>query len=536
MEKKWWQSSVIYQIYPKSFLDSNGDGIGDIQGIINKIDYLKKLGIDVIWLSPVYKSPQCDNGYDISDYMQIYEPFGSMEDMKELIKKCKNNDIKIIMDLVVNHTSDEHKWFIEASKDKNSPYRDYYIWRKGDGTNPPNDLLSNFGGSAWEYMSETGEYYLHFYSKKQPDLNWENAKMRDEICNMMNKWLELGIDGFRMDVIDLIGKVPDKKIKENGPMLHTYLRELNEKTFGKYDCLTVGECWGATPEIGQLYSDPKRKELSMIFQFEQINLDKQAGGQRWDLKELDLCDLKKVFSKWQYELEDKGWNSLFWNNHDLPRIVSRWGNDKEYRVYSAKMLATMLHGMQGTPYIYQGEELGMTNIKLDINDYRDLETLNMYDERKQKGYKHDDIMTSIYARGRDNARTPMQWDNSENAGFTSGTPWLSVNPNYKTINAEMALNDENSIFYYYQKLISLRKEYKIFVDGDFTLLEPEHDKLFIYSRKLDNNEMLVICNFGDDETKYKLPDEWINAEILIQNYHDTKNGILRPWESMILFK
>ena len=535
MEKKWWQSSVIYQIYPKSFLDSNGDGIGDIQGIINKIDYLKKLGIDVIWLSLVYKSPQCDNGYDISDYMQIYEPFGSMEDMKELIKKCKNNDIKIIMDLVVNHTSDEHKWFIEASKDKNSPYRDYYIWRKGDGTNPPNDLLSNFGGSAWEYMSETGEYYLHFYSKKQPDLNWENAKMRDEICNMMNKWLELGIDGFRMDVIDLIGKVPDKKIKENGPMLHTYLRELNEKTFGKYDCLTVGECWGATPEIGQLYSDPKRKELSMIFQFEQINLDKQAGGQRWDLKELDLCDLKKVFSKWQYELEDKGWNSLFWNNHDLPRIVSHWGNDKEYRVESAKMLATLLHGMKGTPYIYQGEEIGMTNVPFEkIEDFPDIETQNIYKERLLKGYSHEETMKSIRKKARDNARTPMQWNNTSNAGFSSGTPWYKLNPNYTQINVEQALNDKNSIFYHYQKLISLRKENEIIVYGIYKLLLPDDPDLYVYIRELNKKQWLIVCNFHDKTRNFSCN---CNGKIKISNYKDTEklNKIkkLRPYEAVI---
>ena len=325
MEKKWWQSSVVYQIYPRSFADSNGDGMGDIPGITGKIEYLKKLGVNVLWICPIYQSPQDDNGYDISDYRTVYPEFGTMEDMKILIQKCQDNDIKIIMDLVVNHTSDEHPWFIEAKKSLDNPYRDYYIWRKGEDGQPPNDLMSNFGGSAWEYSPETDEYYLHFYSKKQPDLNWENPKLRQEIYDMMNWWLDQGIAGFRMDVIDLIGKIPDQKIKENGPMLHKYLQEMNEATFGHRDSMTVGECWGATPEIGRLYTDPARKELSMIFQFEQIQLDKKPGGQRWDLKPLYLPDLKCVFSKWQTELEGHGWNSLFWNNHDLPRIVSPLG-------------------------------------------------------------------------------------------------------------------------------------------------------------------------------------------------------------------
>lgn len=533
-KKDWFKSAVAYQIYPKSFQDTTGNGTGDLKGIIKRLDYLKKLGIDVIWLSPVCKSPQVDNGYDISDYRDIDPMYGSLDDMKELIKEGKKRGIGIMMDLVLNHSSNEHKWFKEAKTSRDNPYHDYYVWRDGTKDKKPNDMVACFGGSAWTWVDEVNQYYFHQFAPEQPDLNWENADLRREIYDMILFWMDLGVEGFRLDVIDQIAKEPDLKITNNGPKLHEFLRELSRETFQKGCLITVGEAWGADIERAKLYSNPDGSELSMVFQFKHILLDQ--GNEKWDLKPLSLVELKKTFADWQIALHNKGWNSLFLNNHDLPRTVSRWGNDKEYRVQSAKMLATMLHGMQGTPYIYQGEELGMTNIKLNIDDYKDLETLNMYKERKEKGYTNEDIMNSIYARGRDNARTPMQWDNSENAGFTTGTPWLSVNPNYKDINAEMALNDENSIFYYYQKLISLRKEYKIFVDGDFTLLEPEHEKLFIYSRKLDNNEMLVICNFGDDETEYKLPDEWKNANVLIQNYNDIKTDVLRPWESMILYK
>ena len=427
MERQWWHSSVVYQIYPRSFKDSNGDGIGDINGIREKLDYLKELGIDVIWLSPVYKSPNDDNGYDISDYCDIMDEFGTMEDMDNLLKEANERGIKILMDLVVNHTSDEHKWFIEAKKSKDNEYRDYYIWRDSVDGNEPNDLGSTFSGSAWQYDETTGQYYLHLFSKKQPDLNWENGKVRNEVYKMMNFWVDKGIGGFRMDVIDLIGKVPDEMITGNGPKLHEYLQEMNKAALEGKDLLTVGETWGATPDVAKLYSNPERKELSMVFQFEHIGLDQIEGKEKWDVKSLELLDLKKVLSKWQTELEGQGWNSLFWNNHDLPRIVSRWGNDKEYRIESAKMLATLLHGMKGTPYIYQGEELGMTNVRFDdINDYNDIESLNMYKDRLSKGYSHNEIMESIYAKGRDNARTPMQWDDSENAGFTTGTPWLAV--------------------------------------------------------------------------------------------------------------
>lgn len=535
MIKKWWQKSVIYQIYPKSFFDSNGDGIGDLQGIIQKISYLKRLGVDVIWLCPVYQSPQEDNGYDISDYESIYPGFGTMDDMKKLICICDREGIRIVMDLVVNHTSDEHKWFQEAKKSRENPYRDFYIWRKGKNGQLPNDLESNFGGSAWEYSEETDEYYLHFYSKKQPDLNWENEKLRQEIYRMMNRWLDLGIAGFRMDVIDLIGKLPDEKIKENGPRLHEYLQEMNANTFGRRDAMTVGECWGATPEIARLYTAPERKELSMIFQFEQIQLDKKKGGQRWDLKELDLRDLKAVFSKWQYELEECGWNSLFWSNHDLPRIVSRWGNDREYRELSAKMLATLLHGMKGTPYIYQGEELGMTNAPFtSIEDFPDIETQNIYKERLRAGFSEEETMCAIRKKARDNARTPMQWNAEKNAGFTTGTPWYQVNPNYTEINAEDAMSREDSVFYYYQKLIRLRREHEIMAYGIYDLLLPEDEDLYIYTRTLENEKWLILCNFHEKE---RVITSMRMGRVILSNYADTPQleelCLLRPYEAVI---
>ena len=386
VDKKWWHSSVVYQIYPRSFKDSNNDGIGDINGIISKLDYLKYLGVDVIWLSPVYKSPNDDNGYDISDYYNIMDEFGTLEDMDKLLQEANNRRIKILMDLVVNHTSSEHKWFVEAINDKNSKYRDYYIFREPLDGKEPNDLTSCFGGSAWEFDKKSNEYYLHLFSKKQPDLNWENKNMREEVYNMMNFWIDRGIGGFRMDVIDLLGKEVDEKITSNGPKLHSLIKEMNKKTFGNKDLLTVGETWGATPDIAKLYSNPKNEELSMVFQFEHISLDEIQGKSKWDLAKLDFIKLKKVFSKWQNELKEDGWNSLFWNNHDLPRIVSRWGNDsEEYREVSSKMLATILHMQKGTPYIYQGEEIGMTNIRFNsIEDYKDIETLNMYKERLRR--------------------------------------------------------------------------------------------------------------------------------------------------------
>ena len=534
MKEKWWRNSVVYQIYPRSFCDSNGDGVGDINGIRSKLWYLKKLGIDIIWLSPVYPSPNADNGYDISDYYGISSEFGTIDGMKELIQECENCGINIMMDLVLNHTSDEHPWFIEAKSAINNPYHEYYIWRKGNHV--PNDMESCFGGSAWEYSKETEEYYLHFFHKKQPDLNWENKNVRTEIWKMINYWIDMGIKGFRLDVIDMIGKVPDLKIKENGPKLHEYLQEMNRETFGNKDIVTVGECWGADTEIGKLYSSPDRKELDMIFQFEQMQADQIAGKEKWDLKPLDFIYLKHTFAKWQKELDGKGWNSLFWNNHDLPRIVSRWGNDKEYRVESAKMLATVLHGMKGTPYIYQGEEIGMTNYPFSSKeDFADVEAINMYQERKQNGYSEKEILHSLCAKARDNARTPMQWNHSHAAGFTEGNPWYPVNPNYKEINVEMALDDKNSIFYYYQKLIQLRKENKILVDGNFTLLCPEDKHIFAYTREWNGKKWGVICNF------YKEPALFLfsgKGNVILSNYPQEQTISLeqihlRPYEAMI---
>lgn len=533
-EQKWWQKAVVYQIYPRSFYDSNGDGIGDINGIREKLPYLTKLGIGVIWLSPVYCSPNDDNGYDISDYYDISPDFGTLDDMKALIKEADNFSIKIIMDLVVNHTSDEHAWFIEAKSSKGSKYRDYYIWRSGDENTPPNDLKSCFGGSAWEYDAKTGEYYLHFFSKKQPDLNWENPQMRRDIWKMMNFWIDLGIGGFRMDVIDLIGKNPDLKIKENGPKLHDYIQEMYRNTLAGKNLLTVGECWGATPEIAKLFSAQKRHELSMVFQFEHIMLD-QNGGDKWNLKPLNLLDLKRVFTKWQTQLANEGWNSLFWNNHDLPRIVSRWGDDGKYRIQSAKMLAILLHGMKGTPYIYQGEEIGMTNIEFNtIDDFADIEAVNMYKERIAAGCDRESVLRSLRAKARDNARTPMQWNNSENAGFTQGKPWYRVNPNYPQINVENALVDENSVFYCYRKLIHLRRENPIMVYGDYELLLPNDENIYAYTRTYQDKTWLVICNFYKNSVEFSLNG---TGKVLISNYEnsctDLKNGRLRPYEAVI---
>jgi len=541
MNKNWWKESVVYQVYPRSFKDTNGDGIGDLKGITEKLDYLKELGIDVIWLSPVYKSPNDDNGYDISDYEDIMDNFGTMEDMDELLKEGNKRGIKILMDLVVNHTSDEHKWFIESKKSKDNPYRHYYVWRDPVNGEEPNDLTSAFSGSAWKYDEESGQYYLHLFSKKQPDLNWENEEVRNKVYDMMNFWIDKGIGGFRMDVIELIGKIPDEKITSNGPKLHEYIKEMNKKTFDGKNLLTVGETWGATIETAKQYSNSDDSELSMIFQFEHIMLDQQPNKEKWDLKPLDLLELKTALSRWQIGLEGTGWNSLFWNNHDLPRIVSRWGNDKEYRVESAKMLATLLHGMKGTPYIYQGEELGMTNVRFEnLDEYKDIESLYMYKERKEKGYSHEEIMDSIYAKGRENARTPMHWDDSENAGFTIGEPWIKVNPNYKEINAASQLNNENSIFNYYKKLIKIRKENPVVVHGIYDLILEDNKEIFAYTRTLENEQLLVICNFTGDNTVFKCKEsmEFKEMELLISNYDvDTNAAInnieLKPYESRV---
>lgn len=536
--EKWWQSSVVYQIYPRSFQDSNGDGIGDIAGITSRLEYLEKLGIDVIWLSPVYKSPNDDNGYDISDYEAILPEFGTMADMDELIREAKQRGIQIIMDLVVNHTSDEHPWFKEAKKSKTNPYRDYYIWRDPVNGGPPNDLQSIFSGSAWEFDKETNQYYFHLFSKRQPDLNWENPAVQEEVWKLMNFWLAKGIGGFRMDVIDLIGKIPDKGITGNGPKLHEYLKKMHKETFGKYDVLTVGETWGATPEIAKLYSNLDREELSMVFQFEHISLDELPGKSKWDLQPLDFIQLKAILSKWQTALGDEGWNSLFWNNHDLPRIISRWGNDSpKYRVKSGKMLATILHLMKGTPYIYQGEEIGMVNTPVSsIEELDDIESLNMYRERLAAGYDKADILASINKKGRDNARRPMQWSNHEHGGFTTGTPWLELSPRYSEINVENELADSESLFYHYQRLIQLRKNNPLVVLGTYQELVPNDTQLFVYERSYENETWLIVANFYEEEADFSHESHKVK-EIILSNYSDSSvdlaNLHLRAYETVV---
>ncbi|MGC6768456.1 glycoside hydrolase family 13 protein [Enterococcus sp. LJL51] len=535
--QKWWQQAVVYQVYPRSFQDSNGDGIGDIQGIISRLDYLKKLGITAIWLSPVYQSPNDDNGYDISDYQNIMHEFGTMADMEELIDKAKEADIRIIMDLVVNHTSDEHKWFIESRKTKDNPYRDYYIWRDPAAGKAPNELRSIFSGSAWQLDETTGQYYLHLFSKKQPDLNWENSSVRQEVYSMMNFWLEKGIGGFRMDVIDLIGKQPDQEITGNGPKLHEYLQEMNQASFGKYDVMTVGETWGATPEIAKLYSDPNRQELSMVFQFEHMGLDQQEGKDKWDLQPLDKKKLKEVLSKWQTALGNQGWNSLFWNNHDLPRIISRWGNDQNYREKSGKMFAILLHMMKGTPYIYQGEEIGMTNRPVaSIEEVQDIESINMYHERLAAGYTKDELLRSINAKGRDNARTPIQWNSSSNAGFTTGKPWLPVNENYPSVNVERALENPESIFYTYQQLIQLRKEHALIVWGDYALIPDTAEEVFAYYREYKGEKWLIVANLSDTAQDFLLKDT-VKEEIISNRTAPISNAKLlnlEPYDALVV--
>ncbi|QHE51225.1 alpha-glucosidase [Pontibacillus sp. HMF3514] len=556
MTKQWWKESVVYQIYPRSFNDSNGDGIGDIQGIISKLDYLKELGIDVVWLSPVYESPNDDNGYDISHYRKIMNEFGTMADWEEMLEEMHKRGIKLIMDLVVNHTSDEHPWFIESKQSKDNPYRDYYIWRSPQNGHEPNNWESVFSGPAWEYDEQTGEYYLHIFSKKQPDLNWEHQPLREDVYDMMKFWLDKGIDGFRMDVINFISKHPELPDGEqgphdaygdgspyfmNGPRIHKFLQEMNQEVLSKYDVMTVGEMPGVTPEQAIDYTADHRGELNMVFTFEHMDLDSGSGG-KWDLKPLQLTDLKDTLAHWQKALESQGWNSLYWNNHDQPRIVSRFGDDGAYRVESAKMLGTCLHMLKGTPYIYQGEEIGMTNVSFaSIEDYEDIETLNMYkDKVEEQGVAVEEVMKSIHVKGRDNARTPMQWNASEHGGFTTGTPWLGVNPNYPEINAEAALNDPQSIFYYYQALISLRKQHDIIVYGSFDLLDRDHESLFNYVREYKGEKLLVLNNFTGEEQSYQVPEAFSSKEanLLISNYEHEDvlalGGIvLQPYEARV---
>lgn len=551
MEKAWWKEAVVYQIYPRSFMDSNGDGIGDINGITSRLDYLKELGVDVLWLSPVYQSPNDDNGYDISDYQAIMEEFGTMEDFDRMLEGIHARGMKLVMDLVVNHTSDEHPWFVESRKSKDNPYRDYYIWREGKDGKEPNNWGSCFSGSAWEYDKMTDMYYLHLFSKKQPDLNWDNPKVRDEVFQRMNWWCEKGIDGFRMDVISLISKKPGLPDGyqapgalygdsgcANGPHVHEYLQEMNQKVLSHYDLMTVGECAGVTIEEAKKYANADGRELSMVFQFEHVEANGPMG--KWTDERVQLKDFKTTMSKWQTELEGKAWNSLFLGNHDQARSVSRFGNDApEYRAVSAKMLVTCLHMMQGTPYVYQGEELGMTNCPFPtLEDLRDIESINAFHELTEAGKVNpEDMMRYIRLRGRDNARTPMQWDDSANAGFTTGTPWIMVNPNYTEINAKTEMEDPDSVFRYYQKIIGLRKKEKVMVYGTYQLLDPDNEKLYVYTRTLDNEKLLVICNFTEEEEIYSVPEEFSEGEVLISNYHREtveKEILLKPYEALVL--
>lgn len=530
----WWKKSVIYQIYPRSFQDSNGDGVGDIRGIISRLDYLHELGIDAIWLSPVYQSPMDDNGYDISDYQGIAPEFGTMEDMEELIAEGHKRNIKIIMDLVLNHTSDEHFWFQEALKGPDNPYYDYYVW-----ADEPNELRSTFSGSAWEYVPHLNKYYLHQFSVKQPDLNWKNPALKQEIWDMINFWIEKGVGGFRLDVIDLIGKEPEKLITADGPTLHPLIQELNEKTFGAYDLVTVGETWSANPENAQLYSHPDRKEFSMIFQFEHVGLDQQEGKEKWDLAPLDPARLHNVLSKWQTELVGKGWNSLFWNNHDLPRAISRFGDDRPaFRELSGKMLAIYLHFMSGTPYIYQGEEIGMINTPItDINQADDIETRRMYAERIENGFTKEELITSINAKGRDNARRPMQWTGAEGAGFSTGQPWLAFGDTVKDINVEKALVDKQSLFYTYQKLIALRKEYPCMSEGKYEVMETGNSSVMAYRKYDEQDDFIILVNFTSDEQAFEVSSE--GYSLFMHNYEEAAflaGQLLRPYEAIVLKK
>ncbi|WP_029185583.1 glycoside hydrolase family 13 protein [Streptococcus suis] len=530
----WWKKSVIYQIYPRSFQDSNGDGVGDIRGIISRLDYLHELGIDAIWLSPVYQSPMDDNGYDISDYQGIAPEFGTMEDMEELIAEGHKRNIKIIMDLVLNHTSDEHFWFQEALKGPDNPYYDYYVW-----ADEPNELRSTFSGSAWEYVPHLNKYYLHQFSVKQPDLNWKNPALKQEIWDMINFWIEKGVGGFRLDVIDLIGKEPEKLITADGPTLHPLIQELNEKTFGAYDLVTVGETWSANPENAQLYSHPDRKEFSMIFQFEHVGLDQQEGKEKWDLAPLDPARLHKVLSKWQTELVGKGWNSLFWNNHDLPRAISRFGDDRPaFRELSGKMLAIYLHFMSGTPYIYQGEEIGMINTPItDISQADDIETRRMYAERIENGFTKEELITSINAKGRDNARRPMQWTAEEGAGFSTGQSWLALGDTVKDINVEKALADKQSLFYTYQKLIALRKEYPCMSEGNYEVIETGNPLVMAYRKYDEQDDFIILVNFTSDEQTYEVSSE--GYSVFMHNYENGVNldeNVLRPFEAIVFKK
>jgi len=557
MKRIWWKESVIYQIYPKSFCDSDKDGIGDIQGIISKLDYLKELGVDILWLSPIYASPQVDNGYDISDYYAIGEQFGSMLDFEMLLKEVHMRDMKIIMDLVVNHTSDQHQWFIESRQSKNNPYRDYYIWKEGCHKKEPNNWASVFAGSAWQYDKQTDMYYLHLYSDKQPDLNWENEALRNEIYQMMRWWLDKGVDGFRMDVINKISKdqrflnvlpqtspyMRSSQYTSNGPRIHEFLQEMNKQVMSKYDVMTVGEITACSIEDAIQYTSDNTHELNMLFQFEHTDVDAGEYG-KWTPIPLDLVKLKQIMSKWQIGLMNEGWNSLFWDNHDQPRIVSRFGNisNSKYWKDSAKMLATTLHFMKGTPYIYQGEEIGMTNYPFtSLQECQDVEVFNNYKELVEEKHvlTHEQMMKGICYSSRDNGRTPMQWNDELHAGFTQGTPWMRVNPNYIDINVQQQRKDKDSIYQYYRQLIQLRHENDIMVYGDYELLDENHPQLFVYRRYDSSNELLIISNFSNQNINYTLPKQYHNKtkEIFITNQIDIQINqtiTLKPYGTLVL--
>ena len=541
VERKWWHTATVYQVYPRSFCDSDGDGVGDIPGIISKLDYLQALGISVIWLSPIYTSPMDDNGYDISDYQGIAPEFGTLADFDRLVAEGRKRGIGIILDLVVNHTSDEHPWFREARRSKHNSYRDYYIWRAPSPEGgPPNDLTSSFGGPAWTLEPQTQEYYLHLFSRRQPDLNWESPKVRAEIYRMMNWWLDRGISGFRMDVIDLIGKQIDAGITTDGPHLHDYLQEMNRATFGNRDVLTVGEAWSATPASALLYSGRDRAELSMVFQFEHVTQFWDETFGKWRPKPFDLVALKTVIGKWQTALANDGWNSLFWGNHDLPRAVSRYGDTTGYHVESAKMLATVLHLLKGTPYVYQGEEIGMTNVPfIRIDQYKDIETLNMHRLHIEAGLSPEDFIRGANESGRDNARTPMQWSAGPQGGFTTGTPWIEVNPNYATVNTEAQITDDRSVWNHYRTLIELRKQHEIIVYGDYRSWLDQHLDVFVYARMLGTQQLIVIANFRPKEVAVTMPDELQRrGRCLITNYSEIdvigETVTLRPYEAFAL--
>ncbi|WHX98212.1 alpha,alpha-phosphotrehalase [Neobacillus sp. DY30] len=550
MSTSWWKKAVVYQIYPKSFYDTTGNGTGDIQGIIKKLDYLKELGVDVLWLTPIYKSPQRDNGYDISDYYNIQEEYGTMDDFDQLLAEAHKRGIKIIMDIVINHTSTEHEWFKQAKSSKDNPYRDFYIWKDGKDGLPPTNWESKFGGSAWQWDEATGQYYLHLFDVTQADLNWENPKVREALYEMMHFWLKKGVDGFRLDVINLISKnqqFPEddsdgRKFYTDGPRIHEFLHEMNQEVFSKYDIMTVGEMSSTSINNCIRYTSPREEELNMTFSFHHLKVD-YPNGEKWTKADFDFQALKNILSDWQVEMnKGGGWNALFWCNHDQPRVVSRFGDDQQYHKESAKMLATTIHMMQGTPYIYQGEEFGMTNPNFDkIADYRDVESLNIFEIKKNEGVPEQEIIEILKQKSRDNSRTPVQWNSSKHAGFTTGNPWIHTAANYKEINAENAMKDSDSVFYHYQELIRLRKEIDVITNGDYELISEDHESIFAFVRKTENEMLLVINNFYGKDANYVLPVkldiDGLSTGVLLSNYEDSaplaKEIPLRPYESIV---